>query len=391
MQEVDDFIGKTFKHLTVVGWDGERRNGVKVYTLFCSKCATDPELFGDGKFKATKYTLTQGKIPCGCGVSPKWTDAQYKIKVQRVCDITGYIIKSYSENFNGGLTKLTLECPHDNHVWNTTYRNVIAGYGCRKCNNSSKRVADKNFVERFLKTGSYLEGTAFTRTDRVCTGGKSYWQYTCPVCSHDKYVANNLCTGVFELHVGEALKGSKPCRCSDKIFWTQEQREFQVKEVLASDDKYKFLGWLEGYKDYYSKLRIECDIHGEVHLPVGEFVDRNRRCKACAVSGFKENLSAYFYILQIYKDHKLYAGYGITNNIKVRINSHRRNLKLKGFTLLDIKHYKIEGTEARLLERKVKDNFEVVDLDVEGFRREATEAPFNCLVDFVEQLINKGE
>ena len=263
MQEnTDNFIGKTFKSLTVIGWDGERRNGAKYYTLFCSVCSNDPELFGDGIFKATKHCLTQGKIPCGCATHPRWTDNQYRIRLKRVCDSKGYLIRGISEDFVGGNTQVKLECTHDGNVWEVSYKHILEGNSCRKCANLSKRKSDESQIEKFMKTGSFPEGTRFFRTNRKDMSGKSYWKYFCPVCSNDVFVQEGLCSGLFEMQESNLIKGSMRCRCSDKIFWTKEQREFQIKGALSSTNKYKFLGWSSTYKNSYTIVRIECDIHG---------------------------------------------------------------------------------------------------------------------------------
>ena len=82
----DDFIGKTFgeeDQITVLGWFGEKSGSNKKYTVECSVCKKDPELFYDGKFLITKGKLLVGRLPCGCSKAPRWTKEQYEIMIKR--------------------------------------------------------------------------------------------------------------------------------------------------------------------------------------------------------------------------------------------------------------------------------------------------------------------
>ena len=110
--------------LTVIGWKG-KSGDIKYYIVKCSECSKDPELFGDGIFKASKIVLTKGIISCGCSRCHKWTETQYIIRIKRLCNEKGYIFKGFAENFKGSQTKLSLECPTHGHFVNINIGNFI--------------------------------------------------------------------------------------------------------------------------------------------------------------------------------------------------------------------------------------------------------------------------
>ncbi len=238
----DDFIGKVFHNLTVIGWDGTRKNGTKAYTLKCSVCCNDSELFGKGTFLATKHMLNQGKVPCGCAKRPKWTEDQFVIRIKRVCDTSNYSIL-YIGCFNGNQTKITLKCNVDNHIWNSSFKSIIAGDGCLICANKARRNSDDYIIQTFKDTGVFVEGTRFWHEGEKDYSGKYYWYSSCPICSKDRYTLNSLCSGVFKSSTSALRTGSLPCRCSTRFLWSKEQREFQISEILKLEPEYTEFDW----------------------------------------------------------------------------------------------------------------------------------------------------
>jgi len=86
-EKEDSFIGTQFPTpkggtLTVIGDNGLKGNDRK-YTLECSICSKDEELWPLGSIQTTKRILNKGSVPCGCAKNPKWKEWQNKIRVQR--------------------------------------------------------------------------------------------------------------------------------------------------------------------------------------------------------------------------------------------------------------------------------------------------------------------
>lgn len=128
VEKVDDFIRERFGvdgHLEVVGWDGERRRGAKLYTVKCSVCAKDPELYGVALFKSRTEHLRSGKVPCGCSRAPKWTEEQNIIRVKRYCATINCEFLGFVGEYTGQHTHLRMKCLEDGHEWTTTSLNSL--------------------------------------------------------------------------------------------------------------------------------------------------------------------------------------------------------------------------------------------------------------------------
>ena len=60
MTKQDNLIGYVFgdkSQLRVIGWFGDLAGPNKKYTVECSICKQDPELFGDGTFLITRNKI----------------------------------------------------------------------------------------------------------------------------------------------------------------------------------------------------------------------------------------------------------------------------------------------------------------------------------------------
>lgn len=280
--------------LTVIGWKGKDKYR-KYYTIKCSKCSEDPELFGDGVFKISKGNLVRGLTPCGCSSKPYWTENQYKTLVERRCDSLGIEFCSFIGDFNGNQTKLKLKC-YNHGIWGTTTVNglLIKKSSCPSCGFVCSKEAstkeDSLHVRNFMSTGKFKEGTKFWRSERLDTRNKvAYWNYTCPTCSADEYVEAGLCSGVFEGHISGLIRGILSCRCSDKPNWTRDQYEYRVKKkMLESKTTDEFLGFSEPFKNNKTKFIRKCQKHGEYVTCLNNYLDERHECPSCANQNQKE-------------------------------------------------------------------------------------------------------
>lgn len=382
----DDFIGKTFgveNHLEVVGWLGDREGrNTKRYTVHCSICAKDPELFGDANYLITKPKLLKGVIPCGCSVAPKLSTAQLQVKVQRECAARGYEHMGTDTSGSGVNAKIQLKCSKDGHTWEVTINAFLGGSGCRRCANSALEVSDEDMIKSFRASGAFPEEAIFKR---VSGESRRFWNLTCPVCSADKYVKAGLCTGEFVSAGGSLQDGRHPCRCSPSYKWTQKQREFQVKELITQNNlPYKFLGWdvPTDIPDPESRLAIECDDHGVWYPTTNNFINNSGRCPTCTGGGgFKLSLPASLYVI----DAGAFTGYGISNTLRKRLGTHKSNLAQQGLCMLNQQSFDLPGTVAYKLESAIKAAFARFSQDIPGFIHEATlPGQFEAVVGFAQ-------
>ena len=91
---------------------------------------------------------------------------------------------------------------------------------------------------------------------------------------------------------------------------------------------------------------------------------------AQSVSGYDKSKQGSIYLITIDDD---YLGYGITGNLDERLARHKRNLDNAGRTHTLFASATFEDGSIPLeIEQKIKDKFVQIDLEVDGFRTEAT-------------------
>lgn len=210
----DDFCGTLFgkgSQLKVVGWSGKIYSR-KRYILFCSLCAEDPELFGEGYFRSVKCDLKVGKLPCGCSPHKK-TEEQCVILCTRAATKLGHKFIYWAEPFKGVYTKCELECI-DHGTWKSTgmYSLVTNGHSCPSCayDKTAKRFSktDEEMIAGFLSTGAFSEGTLFSRSQKLNKRGyPSYWCVKCSRCSFE-----------YESDYSNLRAGKLGCKCSNRDF-----------------------------------------------------------------------------------------------------------------------------------------------------------------------------
>lgn len=218
------FHGKT-NRIEILGWSG-RKVTKKRYIVKCHICCQDSELFGEGIFETTKSQLiTRGLNPCGCSYSPKWTEDQNKIRCQRKASGLGFSFIGWAGEYIGDKTKLLLCC--DCHgIWNTGVLNhLMNGRGCPGCKGST--TADYNrkaktkpydyFVQSFMDTGAFADGTTFTKIERTDKNGyKTYWLMSCPDCGESGEILGS-----------DLQKGRRPCACTP-----QRQKQAYINGIF---------------------------------------------------------------------------------------------------------------------------------------------------------------
>lgn len=125
----DDFIGERFGkegQIEVIERVESTVKGLKQYNVKCHDCSKDPELFGNGIFKAAKSKLGRGIIPCGCTTGRPLQVWQYSIRAARRCDTLGYKFKGIVGDWYGSGTKLSIFCPKHGTVNNSvSYTSLI--------------------------------------------------------------------------------------------------------------------------------------------------------------------------------------------------------------------------------------------------------------------------
>lgn len=209
-------------HLTVIGWSGRSRSGVKFYVIECSVCKCDKDIFSNGIFKSAKGNLLAGGLPCGCAISPRWTPSQYTTLCTRKALKLGIVFKSFVGVWKGINTRISLVCPKHGE-WSTGDINGLLNHSCScpACgaysSGSAHTKTDTIMTTSFFASCAFHPDTKFQRSDRLTPAGyPTYWHVSCPECGETgESVSSNL------------QQGHRPCACSN-----QRQREGYINLIF---------------------------------------------------------------------------------------------------------------------------------------------------------------
>lgn len=343
-----------------------------VYALKCHICATDPELFGSAIFNIAKGNLHKGAVPCGCAANPKWSDAQYKIRIQRECESSHCEVVEYKDGSLSSTTKVLLRCPYHNLEWIGQVNHLLVkGVSCPKCKIYNYREDDAVMIQRFFDSGRFADGTIFARSlQEDKNGNEKLWDYFCPTCSKDEFVEAGLCSGIFTSTSNALRRGIKTCRCALSPHLTKEQQEFRARR--AANGQVEFLGWKDGYNSIKSVLLLECPTHGVQEAMFRNFLTNQTKCPECAVGGFDPKKPSYFYVLKVVGRVGDFVGYGITSSLTRRLYTHKAALSKNGYTIEQCRVFTADGFLLRDFETTLKRKLPSCPQEVSGFKTEAT-------------------
>lgn len=352
------FIGSTFHKdgfgvLTVT--DSYKKGGNTLFSVHCSVCSTDQELFPENEMLISKNNLKQNKYPCRCSSGWKPSNYQYKVMVLRLAKGNGDEILEFNEHAH---IKVRTEGFNDWFVPANVYlsgKRSLKEAMSLKINNL--RTPDEVHINKFMSSGVFLEGTKFWRSDkRDRRGYYPYWNYSCPKCSNDEYVKQGLCDGVFIGVISTLSKGNKSCRCASTFRWTQKQREYQLKTLLNREGA-SFTDWVGNYNGAFSKFNWVCNKGHPCSTEISNFIHLNHRCKTCA-----ENLWGFYqeratdidtlYLLRFQNNEEVFYKIGRTFKTKDRFDYFRKFYNIDVISLLEDTHtfvYKREDYFKKLL------------------------------------------
>ena len=326
-----EFVGTTFKVdgtgaiLTVIGVKGKNRSGIAKFSVECSICTKDVELFTDPVFSIYKSHL-QNKdgslkvIPCGCSKKPQWTEQQDEILTQRLLDAKMSHLKVVgSEKVKGKNRKFILECKvcsNDSELWplgsiasvKGSLENSQTPCGCSNCPNFTDRQ-DEILIQRILD--EKMPHLKVVSSDEV-KGKPRRFTLECNVCSRDDELWP--LGSITSIKGGLVHSNSTPCGCAFNPKWSEEQWKIKVSRE-ATQRGYIFHGWGGKFKGRDTKLDLynpktnnrwqSTIISSFFHQGSGDPVE--------ATSGYNTALEGRLYLVEWFGFGKSYLKKGITN------------------------------------------------------------------------------
>lgn len=180
----DSFIGSTFKTpkggtLTVVDVCG-RSGTTKIYSISCSICEKDVELFPE-LFVSGKRELTNGIVPCGCSKKPHWGEKQIIVKLTRLCNDIGYKFIGFPNGYVNSKSKFEYVCNTHTDVHQVvTCNNFFNGTRCNLCGVDSQIKKRKNkHVDDVVSEICNDIGYKFIGFPNGYKNGRSKFEYIC--------------------------------------------------------------------------------------------------------------------------------------------------------------------------------------------------------------------
>lgn len=293
----------------MLGHDGSRR-GTSWYT-YCSKCESDPELYGNGVFKTTTSPI-DNKAVCPCDSTCfTHTEAQQSILVRREAERIGYLFSGWYGDYNGSKTYLNLSCP-EGHSWNTTsiVKFLTVGRRCPICAGNRKTT-----VESFVKGAKAKHGDSLdyskTRYMRESSDG-SYFSVVCP--KHGEFTT----TSEHHVHRGHGCPhmGCVGTKISEEKKHTTE--DFIRKAKKIHKDKYDYSD--TKYHRSFTNLDIKCNTCTNTFTQMA--TDHLSGCGCPTCSGKNQTQC---YVFSVHSEGTI-KGYkaGIANNFYTRLSRQGR-------------------------------------------------------------------
>lgn len=187
--------------------------------------------------------------------------------------IDGYTFVGWVNGYANSSSRAIISCPSHGE-WAVTVNNFINHksrcVGCQNIETSNRLKIPQDVRERQLRELAEADGYSFV-------GWVDGYRD-----AHSRVVINCPEHGDWSVAVDSFTRsGSRCSACKGMRNIPQDVRERQIKE-LADIDGYEFVGWVNGYANYYSSCVMNCPSHGEWSVTVGNFI-RGSRCAECGI------------------------------------------------------------------------------------------------------------
>jgi hypothetical protein len=132
---------------------------------------------------------------------------------------------------------------------------------------------------------------------------------------------------------------------------------------------------------------MSCEEHGDWNNSFSRIIHRGVKCPSCTKQKQLRDKTKYMYVLNI-GGIKSFTGFGITCDLKTRMQTHRRNLKNAGCIILDSVFFELtDYNTCKDVEMNLTKLYKSYDnIDIEGFITENTS--FSNYNSVIETIVN---
>lgn len=130
----------------------------------------------------------------------------------------------------------------------------------------------------------------------------------CNICAEDQELYGD---GIFTAFIKHLRRGSMPCGCAPKKFYSKCEYEILMSRKLFPRN-YTFISWVDSYDQPNPKVLIKCPEHDPKEVKAREVIQRRFGCRVCALchparkKTFEEKVKQ-LYDLQFYAEGTIFS------------------------------------------------------------------------------------
>lgn len=202
-------------------------------------------------------------------------------------------------------SKLIIRC-HKHGEWNPMLSNYIRNGRCRQCVVDSNRLQNpeeriKSSLPSHIKFDGFVDG---------------YKNQSSKVFVHCEL------HGRSKKSVTDIINKNSFCKkCGTNIVREiKKLGESEASERIEAKCKkfgYRFIGFIDGYKNRSAEITLSCSEHGEWTTKFVNFIDSRKGCPDCGKHGYAKSKDGYLYILR--SSCGMHMKIGITNDPDTRL------------------------------------------------------------------------
>lgn len=224
----------------------------------------------------------------------------------------GHEFLGWLSEYKGKDSKMVIKCPKHG-TWNPTASNYLRKGSCRKCLIEGRRTKD---IDLLIKE-KLPNHVSFVKFEREYKNQNSKVIIKCDKHGESKKTLSDI------INKNSFCKACGIKRTSEKRMTGEFLASKKAIEKCNEYD-YSFNGFVDGYKNKLSKLKVTCPKHGSWETSFCNFTQSREGCPSCGLHGYVKSKDGYLYMLKSKCGN--FVKIGITNNPEIRLK------ELKYFT-----------------------------------------------------------
>ncbi|ELW0836259.1 hypothetical protein [Escherichia phage BF17] len=271
-------------------------------------------------------------------------------------------------NYINAITKVTILCTDEEHndYFEITPNKFLTGKGCPICN-KNEAYSTEEFVEKVKEN----YGDSLDLTNTVYVNQKTKVTVYCKAGNHEWTVDPKT------LLVGKTGCGT----CSGKGGRSTER----FIELVSPIHNHKYDYSLVEYTISENYVDIVCPTHGVFsQQPKAHMAGKG--CPSCGEYGYQPSKPGYFYVQKLTNKDKTVYKYGITGDMKRRVNEQSRHSGFEHTVLIE--RYFEDGNQPLLLEKFIKKYIESGVVSTEELPSGFTETFDAKYLESVLEIVN---